>query len=199
MIDESPRKQNLFDIGHDLNQIAEAYDQLEEQGTDEVYLASIEAFFGQLLDQRDAKLDGYAALITQRLAHAKIRTDEANRLRGLAKIDENLAERLKARLKEYFDQEGITKIETALHKFAIQNNGGVLPLVLVEGLEPEGLPEEFRKLTVTVDSEKLREAVEAGEAPMVPNLLFDAFTDGDQPEQVPAARIGDRGSHLRIR
>lgn len=62
-------------------------------------------------------------------------------------------------------------------------NGGKAPIVFNEDLEfldPNGLPEQFRKVSVEVDVAAVREALEAGEV-----LEF--------------AHIGDRGTHLVIK
>lgn len=62
-------------------------------------------------------------------------------------------------------------------------NGGKAPVVFnedIEFLDPNGLPERFRKVSIEVDVAAVREALEAGEV-----LDF--------------AHIGERGSHMVIK
>lgn len=175
---------NIFDLGDELDKIALAYDQLADGGTEEEFLAAIENYFGDLLNQRDAKLDNYARLIATCDAKAKARREEAARLSKLATTDANLAERLKARLKTYFEVAGIQQIETSLHKFALQANGGALALDIDDEClrDPALLPEDYRETVtqIVTRTDKIRESLEAG-------------------VELPFARLRPRGTHVRIR
>lgn len=191
---EISRKQTLFDIGAELDAIYEAYDRLEGDEA-EVYLkAALEAYFDQVGERLNDKLDGYCNLIKSAEAKAKIREDEAKRLKGLADTDRNFAQRLKDRLKYWLEVTGNTKVETPYHKIAVQANGGAVPLIwIASGLDGEPvevrdpgpdwvntLPQEYVKQVPTIDNEAIRKSLESG-------------------EELPFAKLGDRGFHLRIR
>ena len=179
MSETTTRKRNIFDIDAELDQIAMSFDQLEDGGTEEAVLAAIEAYFGDLIQERDAKLDNYARFIAERKAIGAARKAEADRLAALAKVDNNTADRAKAFLKHLFDSKGWTKIETPSHKFGIQANGGKPPLIIDE-VDPTTVDECYRLVTVKIDQEAVRADLEAG-------------------VEVPFARIGEVGTHLRIR
>lgn len=178
--EESTRNRSIFEIGDELNAIAEAFDRAEENGDDEVVRTAFEAYFAQLLDNRDIKLDRYAALIQFNQTLADAAKAEAKRCADLARIRENRVAAMKARLKMYFEANGITKIETAKHAFTIAGNGGKLPLVIDENTKPEAAPECFQKVTVDFDQDAIRAALESG-------------------EELDFARLGERGTHLRVK
>lgn len=184
--DTIAKKRNIFDIDAELDSIAMAFDQLAETGEEAAVLEAIENYFGSLLDERDRKLDGYARLIDQYASIAKIRKAEADRIAALATTDENNAKRLKARLKLYFESNEISKIETKLHKFAIQGNGGVQPLTVSSDVEEDAtlLPKEFQK--VIPDTDKIR--AELGKPEKEQNAIV-----------VKYCVLEPRGTHLRVK
>ena len=173
-------KRNIFDIDAELDQIAMAFDQLEDGGTEEGVLAAIEAYFGDLLNERDAKLDNYVRFIAEKTAIAATRKQEAQRLSALAKTDENTAKRSKDFLKILFDSKNWQKIETKLHKFWIQNNGGAKPIVISDGIDATKVDEKYRKVTIDIDMEAVRADLAAG-------------------VEVPFAQYGEVGTYLRIK
>jgi hypothetical protein len=173
-------KRNIFDIDAELDQIATAFDQLEEDPTVEDSIReNVMAYFGDVLSARDGKLDNYANMIAGLEGYAKIRKEEAARLAALARTDENKVKRLKEFLKLWLESKDQTRIETAFHKFWVQANGGATPIEMDE-VDPEGVDIRYRKLTVSIDTEAVRRDLESG-------------------AEVPFARLGARGSHLRIK
>lgn len=171
----------LFDISDDLFALAQL---LEEEGgevrpeTEE----AIDAFFAELGDERDKKIDNYCALIRHFEALASVRKEEAKRLASSASTLENNAARLKSRLLVFFKIHGLGKISTPRFNVGPQKAGGKAPLVLdplyVEC--PDKLPDGLKTVTYSPDKEAIRRAVEAGEA------------DG-------IAYIAERGEFLSIR
>ena len=172
-------KRTFVEIDAELDRIAEAFDRLDDGGEEADVLAAVEAYFGDLSNERDRKLDNYARFIGQRQAYAEYREAEAKRLAALAKADLNAAKACKDRLHWLFVERGWTKIETPNFKFAIQKNGGKAPLIMGE-VDPLTLTPEFQKVTVDVDREAVRAALESG-------------------TELDFARIGEPGTHLRIR
>ena len=156
------RKRSMFEIDAELDQVAIAFDQLEEGGTDQEVTDAVFAYFGDVMSERDRKLDGYARFISDRTALAKAQKEEANRILALSKANEGSAKRLKELLYWLFKERGWSKLDTPLHKFWIQNNGGVLPLTVLE-TDATKLPERFQKVIVTADNDAIRAALDAGE------------------------------------
>lgn len=175
---------SLIDIDQELEQIATAYDALADGGTEEDFLKSLEAYFGDLFQERDAKLDKYADFIAGRLAYAEIRKSEAKRIRALAEADENAAARLKEFLLQLFLAKGWQKQETQFHKFSVSGNGGAAPLIIEPDTDPATVEEfypELVKTTKVIDGDAVRSYLEKA------------------PDSLPFAKFGERGVHLRIK
>jgi len=108
------------------------------------------------------KLDNYAAWIESLETLAKQRRFHAERMRLLARADENRSERAKERLKIYFERHGHTKFKTPRFTISLQKSGGKAALHLPPGWEqdPTLAPEAFCKVDVRLDKEAIRQAVE---------------------------------------
>ena len=89
----------------------------------------IETFTGAL-EERDLKLDNYAALIAELGYRAQARRAEAERLHNRAKADEALAERLRYLLMQFMACNDLKKIETARYQLALRKNSGKRPLAV---------------------------------------------------------------------
>jgi hypothetical protein len=139
--------------------------------------AALDAWFAELSQDRDKKVDAYAALIREWTLRAAARREEMERLAKRVKADENAAKRLKERLKFFMESQGLDKIETKRFRVSVAKNGGKLPLELT--VRPEQLPMDFQLSQVIVDEQRLRKALEDG-------------------REVPGAKLGERGTHLRI-
>jgi len=179
---------SIFDIDAELDQIAGAVDTLEDGGlADEELLAAVRTYFGDILEERDAKLDKYAGLVRakeaseeMRKAEAKLYRAEYERLNRLAKTDESTVQRLKNTLKALFVAKGWTKVETRLSKFWIQGNGGLRPIELVGNPSPYDVPIAYQKVSYEIDMDRVRADLEAG-------------------IDLPFAKLGERGSNVRIK
>ena len=151
-----------------------------EDLTDEQRVGLVDAWLEAQGDVA-AKLDNYAAFITELEARAGARNAEARRLGVLAHAEEQRAASLKERLKLYFQAHEMKKFETTRYKLALQANGGK-QIVIIE-VEPEQLPEEFHRVVparIEADRDALRTALEDG-------------------LEVAGVRLGERGSTIRIR
>lgn len=101
---------------------------------------------------------------------------------------ETMLAAMKARTKEIVETYPDLPYAGSLGKLAVQKNGGKAPVELAFGerelsreiIEMFGVPEHLIKITYTLDTDKLRRALEAG-------------------EDFPWATLQDRGSHLRIK
>jgi hypothetical protein len=114
------------------------------------------------LEERDRKLDNYAALIAELNARAEARRHEAKRLTSRAQADESKARSLKSMLQWFFSQHGYSSIETARYRLTLARNGGKAPLCIDE-CPLETLPDEFVKVTREPNTEAIRAALEAGQ------------------------------------
>lgn len=172
---------SLYVLDDKCDQLAQVFDSLADDPTfEDAAREAVLSFFGDAIEERDAKLDSYAGLIAHKEALAKIRKEEAKRLSDLAKTDENVVKSLKGRLKDWFGYRSITKIETRLHKFWIQDNGGVRPVTIAEGTDPEKVDKCYQRVTVSIDTEAVRADLEAG-------------------IDIPWATLGERGESLRVK
>jgi hypothetical protein len=199
----------LWVISEDLQALNDLLAEVDGDVTGEEAEAAIEKWFNELGEERDRKLDGYGALIKQFEAYAKARNEEAKRLSNMASVDANNAGRLKSRLKVFMEQHKTPKIETDRFKFAIQNNGGTVPVILSADAElhPEELPEKYRKVVFQPDMNAIRvdlERLTALQQQALENNLDmsdeDARELDDLVHILPSlAELGTRGTHLRIR
>lgn len=167
----------IYEIADDLRAL---HDLLAESGgevTPETE-AAFAAFEAEMLANTSEKLDRYCSLIAELDATAAARKAEAKRLADLARTDERTADSLRERLRWFFETHGLQKQKTARFAVSLVQNGGKPPLVLECPVEE--LPAWALSNRPTVNSEAIREALEAGEL-------------------VPFARIGERGRRISIR
>ncbi|MFM7010129.1 MAG: siphovirus Gp157 family protein [Betaproteobacteria bacterium] len=127
------------------------------------------------------KLDRYVELIEGFGARASYRECKAARLAELARRDEMVAEKLKARVKAVMELRGETRIETDDHRLRVCANGGKAPLVVPEDwrTRPANAPEKFHKHRIELDVTQIRAELESG-------------------AEIEGCAIGERGTHLRI-
>lgn len=172
--DIQPR--TLFQISDDLQQFNVLLDDLDDAEQQQMVTEWLE----HLEAERDRKLDNYAALIAELEARAEVRKAEAKRLMELVAADENRAKMLKERLKIFFEANNLKKVETQRYQLSLVRHGGKAPVILEQSISPTELPKQFQKVSVEPDTKAIREALEAG-------------------EPLDFARLGDRGSSVRIR
>lgn len=174
---EKPQpKRTLFTIGDDLEHLTEL---LDNAGDDAEQLTLINEWFETLGTERDTKLDNYASLISEMQGRAAIRKAEAQRMSELAASDELRAKQLKDRLKTFFEQHDIKKIDTQRYRLSLCNNS-TRPLVINPDTSPTDLPEPFQKVSVEANTTAIREALKAG-------------------TELSFAHLGEAGKHIRIK
>ncbi len=172
-----PKTRTLFSLSEDLEKLNELLDECADD-TEQQQL--LESWLKHLGDERDKKLDGYAALITEMQARAEVRKAEAKRLMELAAADDNRAKLLKDRLKWFFEAHNLKTVDTTRYRLFLAKNGGKAPLVIDQSVMVSRIPERFQKVSVDFDKEAIREALERGE-----HLNF--------------AQLGERGTSIRIK
>lgn len=184
-----PTGRTLYEIDEELAAIIAAG---EEVGMDTQQIdALIDCWLEGSEGEVEEKIDAYCQVISERTRLAKMRREEAQAIVALAQFDENVADKLKERAKNFFERLGITKMETAYFKPRIQANGGVQPMKLADEViqDPSLLPEGYTKLVP--DMEAIRDALELGRE-------FGQYM-GKERGTIQLATLEPRGKHFRIR
>ncbi len=212
---EAPPKMSLFDFQQDKHALENlTHEYLLSTGgdmSDEQVDGIIDEFLRETTGNINAKIDGYCGLIRSKMARVELRrgmmkpfADEAARYNDLAKTDEAFAKRLKARLLEYFHEEGIAKHETDHFKLAVAGNGGKAPLVIFGDVTPDEVAECYT--TREFNTERIRESLELYETALA--VYETALNSGVEVGMLPApiapeclkfAALGARGTNLRIK
>jgi hypothetical protein len=217
---------SLYEIGDDLSALEEMLTDLDGEIPEGEIGAALEEWFDQLGAERDEKIRRYCALIEMMGFAAEACEEEVRRLGKLKRANENGAKRLKDRLKAFFEQHGIQKLDLQIFKPRIQTNSGAPLIVPAQWQnEPASAPEAFHKVTVELNTLAIREALtltgkelcpKCGEVvvhvnghppydkndPLVhsdaiPMALCETCHWAGEPHET--ARIGERGTHLRLR
>lgn len=164
----------LFDIGTDLLSIMYRIgDDGEIPGEVADYLKSVETEEGQ-------KLDNYVNLVRKLESDEKAAQSEASRYAKMAESCGKAIDGLKNRLRDYMAYVGKDRMQTATNRvIRIQDNGGGVPLEITPLTDPQNIDPRFRKVKVEFDNEAIRNALQSG-------------------ERLEFAKLGEKGSHLRI-
>lgn len=126
------------------------------------------------------KLDGWVGYVRQMEMELAAANAEMEQWQNKARALGNRIGWAKSVLKRHLEGTRRTKVETARgHVLSIQANGGKVPL-LIDPTDAATVEQRFQRVKVELDTEAVRKACEAGEA-------------------VGFARLGERGSHLRIK
>jgi len=174
---QPPLRRTLFEISEELLAF---YEELEALGGDittpEVEQAT-DRWFARLSQERDEKIDNYAALIQELETRAAARKAEAHRLQERARRDADHAAYLKQRLLLFFQEHQLKTVETRRYRLTLQRSGGKTPVVLKT--DAANLPEAFQRWQVSADLDAIRNAIEQG-------------------DDIDFAELGERSHYLRI-
>ena len=170
---------SLFEIGDEFAQIHALLHETGGELTPEIE-GHVTAWLESLADEEAAKMDGYAAYIKFLDMEAVAAKAEAEQWAKRAQVRTNAAKRLKDRVRDHLTATGRTKVTSAKGVvISVQANGGKPPLE-VDTVDPATVPDHLCRVVRSLDGDAVRAAIEAGET-------------------LPFARLGDRGTHLRIR
>lgn len=160
---------NIYEL---TNNYKTVLNMLYDEDTDEqMILDTLESIEGEIED----KADNYAKIIKELEARREARKKEAKRLNDSATIFDNRIKNLKQNLFNAMKETGKTKFATDLFSFNITKNAGR------QALEIDGeVPEEYTKIIIENDTDKIRQALENG-------------------ENLPFAHLKARGESLRIK
>lgn len=119
----------------------------------------IEARLASLGSQITDKVDSTAWYLRTCEAREAGLKKAAAELSAKAKVEENKVARLKEYVKLCLEQLGTTKVSGEVYTFAIQRNGGKPPVKLLEpyASDPDLLPRDLTRITVTPDMDRIRE------------------------------------------
>lgn len=170
------QKVNLFDLTQNQQALHDLLCEIGGDVTDEQVEATINEWIGEMAANEQDTLQRLGVVIKRLIGDAATAKEEAQRLAQLAKVRENGAERLKARVLEYMQRRGTKRIDTPLYIFRVQRNGQA-PLDI--SIPADELPKEFQRVSVEADKVALRNAIAAGES-------------------IPGVVLMDAGEHLRI-
>lgn len=161
-----PRRtsRRLYEIEHDLEALEYLLLDLGGALDPETEEIVIDQWLAELRDERDAKLDGYVAVIRDAEERAGARKRAASAMTALRMADERLAQKLRGRLLAFLQRQGETKIDTTHFRIRRVANGGQLALDWkVDEDQYAALPEPLREERVTYvpKQEEVRAALDA--------------------------------------
>ncbi len=169
----------LFEIAEDLRHVAELLLADSDAGGELAVekAAAIDAWFADLEAQEAQKLDGYVNLIRRIEMEQNAAEQESKYYGAIATQRKNAIGQLKTRILDYLDFTQRASVKTATGRtLRKQANGGSLPLE-IDDVEATEVDEKFTKLDL--DRGAIKDALAGG-------------------EELPFARFGPRGYHLRI-
>lgn len=176
---------NLFDLSKEQQEIRARLEAL--LGESGEVTPENEALVDRLCDEAleneyalAAKFDDYAYVIAGFEAEAEVLEERARAIQARAAARRNAAARMKERLKTFMEHAEIKKVEGTDFVFAIQANGGRLPLVYRKGVRPEDVDASYHRVRLDFDA----------------TAIYDALQRG---EKLDFVTLGERGTHLRIR
>jgi len=162
-------EQSMYELSNDYNGLMEYADSIDPED-EQVFLDTLESVLGAI----DLKMDDYAVVMSHMKEREDLIDNEIKRLKARKDAIKNNRTRMNERLYEVMITTDRRKVTTDLHTFSIRKNGGKLPLVITGDV-----PDNFQKVIYEPDNERIREALDNGEA-----LDF--------------AHYGERGEYLKI-
>lgn len=109
------------------------------------------------------KIDGYATVVRVLELDSKVLAEEVKRMADRSRSFENKAKRLKELLGFSMMQLGTRKLEGLKFTASIQAHGGKQPLKIKDGIDVERIPAKYQKIDISIDTEKVRAGIEAGD------------------------------------
>ena len=147
----------LFELTNDLNALLD-FGYTEDDS--EAFMDTLNSIMSGMED----KADGYCAVISRFDANVSMIKAEEARLKARREVIEHNIQRMKDALQvtlETMEANGMEKpmIKTGLHTIKLAGNGGKQPLKVIE----DKVPDNFKKIILETDKDKIRAAIEAGE------------------------------------
>lgn len=156
----------------------------------------VDQWFAELDERRADKVDGYAWQIKALREQAEAAKRLADELLSKSRSAMSRADWLTQRMASYMELAAVPEMKGHIFAFKFQAHGGKAPLVL-QSDNPEDFPEDGRVTVVTLDKNRIRERVEAGETAF--EVYSSTLPVGEKETRTLPAVIGERGRSLRIR
>lgn len=134
-----------------------------------------------MMENQAEKLEGYYCVIRRFEMEKDAADKEAERYNLMSQVRKKAIARMREKLKLYLENTGQDRATTTTgHVFAIQNNGGKVPLAYADDFDVKKINPNYMRVKVEPDAEAIREALLNG-------------------EEVPGVKLGERGTQLRIK
>lgn len=176
----------LYSISREYQVIDQLLAEAEEAGQDlsSPEVAEIVTRWWLALDgDLQAKVERCIPVILEQKALSKSAKAEAARLAAYSKARAARADRIGDAVHAALIAAGKTRVETRLGAACVEGDGGVAPLLLNDGVDPDEVAAQWPDLvrvTTAIDNDAVRRLLASG-----------------QP--LPFAALGERGTHLKIR
>lgn len=167
----------LLQLTEDMRTLGELLEEVGGDITSPTVAAAIDQWMAECATNQASKVEGYCTLIKEVELTACALQAEVDRLKARISVKENTAKALKTRLQWAMGEWNTRKLDTGKFLVSVQANGGKTP---VEVTDEAAIPEDYFVMVPKLDSDKLRAALEAG-------------------TEVPGAKLGVKGEHLRIK
>jgi hypothetical protein len=189
----------LWQIETELAELLTAREAMEEEGALPEELAAIDGQIAAYCSAEVAKVDRIAGAIRACEVNANVLAEEIDRLESRKKAWEDRAERIMAATLAAMQARGIKSLETPANRLTVAGNGGVEPLEFTGGPLPAQLCTVLVKMPLAT-WRRLGELTDhdcvAGEPGPNTAAIRAALKRG---ENVPGAKLGERGVHLRMK
>lgn len=163
---------SLFDLSDQYKALLELGQSIDPEDQ-QTFLDTLEGLTGEIA----IKLDAWVAVMVRLKATEELAIDQRDRLDAFIKTVHKNRDHMSDGILTAMDTMGVTELKSDLHSFKKARNGGKAPMIIDD---PAGIPASFQKVVIAPDTDKIREALEAG-------------------EQLPFAHLGERGTHLRVK
>jgi len=168
----------LFEITSEMYSLIERLEvALDDESAELMNHEPLLQWLGEVDNQAKEKIDAYGWVIKMLETEA----DQAREIRDdfdrKVQVRKRRIDLLKDMLKTHLQATGQTKVEGKDFKVALQKNGGAVP---VEIFDETQIPSELTVTSVRPNVDAIRNRLDVG-------------------AEVPGARLGERGQHVRIR
>jgi hypothetical protein len=144
-------KLSLYELTSEHRLICEA---IEEAGGE--ITPEIEAMLAINEENFLTKAEGYAEMIAKYAQMAENAKARKAQLDTVQKIAENAVKRMKERIAQAMEEYNLPKVEVGMHKISFRTSKAV------EIIDEVAIPNQYKKVAVSVDKKALREDLMAG-------------------------------------